>query len=152
MSAAYLHLILNHIPILGTIFSTLLLSWGLIKKSGDIQKASLFALVLVTLLAIPTYLAGESAEKQIEGLPGVWMPAVEAHDDAAAFAFTGQLIIGLMAGGALFQARKLPIPRRWATSTVLVGCLVVSGLMIWTARLGGQIHHPEIRRVAPLSE
>jgi Na+/proline symporter len=147
MTSTYLHLVLNHIPVLGTLFVTFLLAWGLKRKSGEVLKAGFFALVCITLLAIAAYLTGESAEKEVEGLAWISMEAVHRHDDAAAFAFTGQLLAGILGGVALFLGRKHEFPPRWSTWTVFLLCLVVSGLMIWTARLGGQINHPELRNL-----
>jgi uncharacterized membrane protein len=145
LNAAYLHLILNHIPVLGTPFALFFFIWGLARKSLEVQKASFFAMVCVSLIAIPAYISGENAANHVEGIPGVLSSAIAAHDDAAAFAFTGQLILGVLAAIGLFQSRKNGSPRTWCTWTIFSVAVVVVGLMIWTARLGGQIHHPEIR-------
>ena len=46
MNGAQLHLLLNHFPILGTLFGLLVLAAGLWKKSEDLQKAALVCFLL----------------------------------------------------------------------------------------------------------
>jgi len=41
MNAAHLHLIVNHVPVLGPVFALLLLSLGMIRRSVDLKKAGL---------------------------------------------------------------------------------------------------------------
>ena len=55
MNPAHLHLMLNHIPVLGTAFC-MALGWALIQKSEELKRVSLGAFVIVALLAIPAYL------------------------------------------------------------------------------------------------
>ena len=56
MTAAHVHLLLNHIPILGSIFGLLLLCYGMLRKSDEIKKTSLGIFVITALLTIPVYL------------------------------------------------------------------------------------------------
>lgn len=62
MNPAHLHLMLNHIPVLGTAFCMVLVGSALIQKSEELKRVSLGAFVIVALLAIPAYLTGEPAE------------------------------------------------------------------------------------------
>jgi len=41
MNGAQLHLMLNHLPVMGALFSLLLLGWSLIRRSTEIQKLAL---------------------------------------------------------------------------------------------------------------
>jgi hypothetical protein len=41
MSAAHFHLALNHIPLLGLLFGTVLLAYGQWRKQEEVQKVSL---------------------------------------------------------------------------------------------------------------
>ena len=145
VNPAHLHLILNHIPVLGTAFCIGLLGWGLIQKSEEVKRVSLGVLIIVALLAIPTYLTGEPAEEIIEHLPGVSEATIEEHEDAATFAFAGILAVGALAlGGLVLHWRTKPVPN-WIVIVVLVLSVIVFAMMIRTADLGGQIRHPELR-------
>ena len=52
MSAAHIHLLLNHIPTLGSIFGLALLLYGMSRKSEDIMKASFGTFVITALVTI----------------------------------------------------------------------------------------------------
>jgi hypothetical protein len=145
MNATHLHLLLNHLPVLGTLFGLGLLLFGIWRKSTELKKTSLGVLVLVALAAVPVYLTGEPAGDAVESLPGVSKPIMEQHEEAAGFAFTGSLALGGAAlGGLIFfrNGRALPV---WYGTSLLLACLIVGGLVVWSASLGGQIRHTEIR-------
>jgi uncharacterized membrane protein len=145
MNAAHLHLMLNHLPLVGTAFGLALLARGQWKKSDELKRVSLGLLVLVTVLAVPAYLTGEPAEEIVEKMPGVEHSMVEQHEEAAQVAFIAQIVLGVGAlGGLLFFRRGRTIPN-WFAGAILVIALVVSGLMARTANLGGEVRHPEIR-------
>ena len=145
MNAPHWHLILNHIPVLGTAFGLGLLAFALWRKSDELKKAAFGALVIVALLAMPAYLTGEPAEGMATGLPGVSKAFVEQHEEAATVAFIGVLVIGFCAlAGLVFFRRGKTVPG-WFGSLILAALLIVSGLMAWTANLGGQVRHTEIR-------
>jgi hypothetical protein len=72
------------------------------------------------------------------------------HDDAAGFAFTGSAIVGVLALSGLIGFRGGKPVKKWFSALMLAGAIGVAGLMIWTANLGGQIRHTEIRSgIAP---
>ena len=53
-------------------------------------------------------------------------------------------IFGALSLGTLAVFRKNSVPR-WVGAAGFVGTVVLSALMGWTANLGGQIRHTEIR-------
>ncbi len=145
MNATHLHLVLNHIPVLGDVFGLGLLLLALWRKSEELKKAAFAVFVVVALLTIPAYLTGEPAEGGVKGLPGVSSPLIEKHEDAAGVALAGLLILG---AGALASLLWLRAGRRvptWLSFGVLTVALAVSGITAWTANLGGQVRHTEIR-------
>lgn len=145
MNPAHLHIILNHIPVIGIPFGTALLIWGFLRKSQEVKTAALLVFVAIALVTIPTYLSGRAAEDLVEDLPGVSENLIENHEEAATIAIIATSILG---GLALI---RLLIPARFAaiggpmTLLVFVLSLGVAGWLGRTANLGGQIRHPEIR-------
>lgn len=81
---------LNHFPVVGLVFALALLCWGASRKDPSLTKASFAALVVVALLAIPSFLTGEPAEKVAEALPGVSHPIIEQHEDVAKVALSAR--------------------------------------------------------------
>jgi len=145
MNGAHLHLLLNHIPVLGTFFGLALLAFGVWKRSDELRRAALGTFVIVALAAVATYLTGEPAEDVVKGLPGVSRPLISRHEDAAGIARAGSIALGVLALGGLIWLRWGRQIKTWFSTLVLGTAIIVTGLMTWTANLGGQIHHPEIR-------
>ena len=145
MNGAQLHLMLNHLPVMGTLFSLLLLAWSLIRRSAEIQKLALAIALLAGLSSVPAYLTGEPAEEVIEHMAGVDEAYIEEHESMGKFALWCGVALGVAAGAALAAGVKNP---RWlsaGTAITLLASVLVFGVMGYTAHLGGQIRHPEIR-------
>jgi len=150
MNAAEIHLALNHIPVLGEIVTLLLWIWAMVRRSDELRRTALLAMVLLALVAVPTYMTGEPAEKRIEHLTGVREHDIHEHEDAAKFGLGSAMLLGLLAVFALFKWRRSPMPKAFAIVLLIVNLHGVT--VLWrVAYLGGQIRHTEIRpgAVAP---
>lgn len=146
MDGAHLHLILNHIPVFGLLVGFLLLAWGMIRGYNDIQKAALVTLFVTAATALPVYLTGEPAEDIVEKLPGVSEQIMSQHEDSAMFSLIMAMITGVLALGAIAVKRFLSTQiAAMAAVAVLIVTLITGGAMAFTANLGGQIRHTEIR-------
>ena len=145
MNGAHLHLLINHIPVLGTAFALALLAFAIWKRSEDIRKAALATFVPVALAAVATYLTGEPAERAVKGLPAVSGALIERHEDAAGIALGGAIALGLLSLAGLIWFRAGRPVKNWYSSLALAAAVLVIGCMAWTAYLGGQIRHSEIR-------
>lgn len=143
MNAVHLHLLLTHAPVLGAIFATVLLAAGVARRSDELKKVALWALVVFAVVAIPLYLTGEAAEEAVEHLPGVSEAAIKTHEDAAKVAFGVILSLGAIALGSLAFLRTLSVPQ-WFAVSVFVLAVATSGLLVWVANLGGKVRHTEI--------
>ena len=145
MSAGHLHLILNHFPVIGSVIVLLLLMLAIYRRSDDVARAGLLLAVLVGAASIAVYFTGESAESLIEHLPGFSETVTERHEDAALVATIVVGAMGLLALGVLAAHRhRRPLSRRTIVSAAGLA-LVACGLMGYTAFLGGQVRHTEIR-------
>lgn len=149
MNYAHLHLVLNHVPVVGTAFALALIFFAVLRNSDELRRASLLAVFVVALVAVPAFLTGEPAETAVERLPGVAASNISAHETAAgiSLAFLGLAGLIALAGLTMFRGAAA-IPRRFFTAFALL-VIVVCGLMAWTANLGGQIRHPEISGKTP---
>ena len=145
MNGAHLHLVLNHLPVVGIGFGLALLIFALVKKSPELQKVSLGVLVITALLTLPAYFTGEPAEELVEDVAGISEAIVERHEDAAKVALIASGILGAVALGGLILFRRAGRLPTGFIILVLALALGAEGTMAWTANLGGQIRHPEIR-------
>ena len=146
MSAAHIHLLLNHIPILGSIFGLLVLCYGMLRKSDEIKKTSLGVFVLTALVTIAVYLTGDGAADIVRSLPGVSAAIIQQHDKAATITLVAIEILGAVSLLSLFLSwRARRELKSWMTLGVLILAMISSGLGAWTGSIGGQIRHTEVR-------
>jgi len=143
MNEAHIHLLLTHLPVVGTLLGLLILTYALLAKKTEALTIASGVFVLSGLAAVAVYLTGEAAEEVVEGLPGISHAIIERHEEAALVALVAAVVLGLVSLGSLFLSRR-GVPR-WLAGATLILALVASGIMAWTANLGGQINHPEIR-------
>ncbi|MEO5928312.1 MAG: DUF2231 domain-containing protein [Candidatus Kapaibacterium sp.] len=153
MNGAHIHLILNHIPVVGILFCTGLLLVAMIRKSPDVRRVALWSFVVVAALTIPTYLTGDPAEGTLRGVSGVTREAIHAHEDMAFITMIGAEIAGILAIFGLVMMRKPEGTPAWLMTVLLVLSLAICVLMVITSTRGGEIRHPEIAPgwVAPAS-
>ncbi len=145
MTTVHLHLLLNHIPILGSIFITVLFIVALIYRNAFLQKVSLWSLVVIALFTAATYLTGNGAEQAVQGLPGISQDMIHLHESVAKVGLGLMFVTGVIAlAGALFYSFKPKLPRLLLI-VVLFVLLLNSGVFAYIGYLGGQIHHEEIR-------
>jgi uncharacterized membrane protein len=145
LNAAHLHLMLNHIPILGSIFITVLFIIALIYRNVFLQKVSLWSLAVVALFTAATYITGDKSQDLVQNLPGVSDTMLHLHEQAAKIGLLLMFVTGIIAlGGAFFYRHKPKLPR-FLLTVVLVILLLNSGVFTYIGFLGGQILHAEIR-------
>ncbi len=139
-----MHLMLNHLPIVGFIFLVPILLLVIWRGDDRIRRLALLGTFVVALLAIPAYLTGEPAEEGVEHLPGVTESAIHEHEEAAEASLVVALITGGLALAGYILGRRQPSRLRIATKIVFVGTLFASTSMAKVGHDGGKIRHPEI--------
>lgn len=145
MNLAHLHLITNHIPVIGLPIAVALLLYGMWRRESGVKRAALWLTVLVALGTIPAYASGDGAHELVEHEPGVRHALIHEHEEAADLAFTLLEITGGLALLALILERRKENVARMATIGTFALGVVVSVAMARVAELGGVIRHVEIR-------
>ncbi len=147
-NAAQIHLLVNHLPVVGTLLGTLMLLSGFALKSASVRRAALGLLVFTSLTAIPAFLSGEPAEEFMEGSPGISEELMHEHEEAAEAALVVAMLTGGIAAGALLLTRRAGASETWVNrlkiASAILG-LASTAAMGNAAHLGGLIHHEELR-------
>ena len=143
MSLVHMHLLLNHVPVIGAFFVLLLLTVALWRRNSEMAKLGLSLMIAVAIVAGLVFLTGEPAEEAVENMAGISDAVIHSHEEAAEASLITAGLAGALALGLLawFWRRALP---RWAGTVAFTAMLLVGGMMAWTANLGGQIRHTEI--------
>lgn len=144
MTTVHLHLLLNHIPVVGSLLAVVLFAAAFFLKETVSTKFALAFTAALAVVGVAVYLTGGAAEEAVENLAGVTERAIETHEEAAEVTTVAIGILGALSALAFIMVRSRRAPR-WLALTGLVGSIAVSGLMAWTANLGGQIRHTEIQ-------
>ncbi len=145
MNATHSHLLLNHVGLLGIFLGFILMVLGCWRKSDARKRDSLYLFLVTALATIPVFLSGKPATHVVQYLPDVSRPLMARHEEVAQFALALVVLLGVISlGGLILFRRQKPFPA-WFAVVILVLALAAGGVMAWTANLGGQIRHSEIR-------
>ncbi|MBI3581242.1 MAG: hypothetical protein HY098_04075 [Nitrospinae bacterium] len=145
----HFHLMINHMPVVGTLFGVVLLAFGLKREGADLKLAAFWTFMFVTVVAAATYFTGDSAEEMLKHVPGVDGKALEKfiapHEEAALVFLIAISVAGVLSAVAMVSHGKKNIVSP-ALLKILMAVSVVALLLAFrTAQLGGQIRHSEVR-------
>jgi hypothetical protein len=145
MDWGHLHLMLNHVPVLGAPALLALLAWSWGRKQPEGVRLALWSTVALGAIALAVYLTGEAAEEMVESLPTFNHDMVEEHEAVALAATVLLVVTSIAAGLALWVSRSGGRVYRWTIVIVLSGLVAGTAAVAATAWTGGPIGHPEIR-------
>jgi hypothetical protein len=144
MNGAHLHLLVNHLPILGVVFGLGLALFALARREDAILRAALGVFVIVGLSGYAAMWTGGEAEDVVEeAVPSVADATIHEHEEMAEKAAIAGYALGALALLTLGLSWGKALRRPLALATVAVS-LVVAGMMAYTGNLGGEIRHTEI--------
>ena len=147
MNAPHIHLLINHLPIIGLIIGILVLIFGLFGKKQVVLSVGLWITMIAGFSSYPTMYSGGASEhffEQNEGKYCVSEDLIHEHEEAAELAFWPCIVTGVFAGLALIGNRKgHKHTKKAEILVVFIGIIAI--ILIGKAGLtGGQIRHPEI--------
>lgn len=145
MEATHLHLILVHIPIVGSFIGLSILTYGLYSKNSEVKRTALAIFVLIALVTIAVFFSGDEAEDAVGHLPGVSSKIIDEHEDLAEIAVWAVQLLGLLSLGGLYAMNKKLHFAKSIVIATLVASVAVFALLAQVGNLGGQIRHSEIR-------
>ena len=148
MNWAYLHVIINHFPIVGVIIGTLILIAGMIFKNEGIKISGLGTIVFAALAAVVVDLTGDPAREAVRGTPDFVLSLINRHENMAVVSLFIIIPAGLMAAVTLFSIWKKAKSVHFLLIMTLIISLISCAAMGYVGRTGGQIRHTEFRNDA----
>ena len=144
LNTPHLHLLLNHVPTIGTTIAVAILILSFIRRNEGMRRVALELFCLIALLTLPAYITGVGTQVALE--KGFEVPPVliSAHHDAAIWGSIFMVLTGGAAWLALWQTRRVSRPSRGALAAVVLLSVFTVAAMARAATLGGEIRHPEI--------
>ena len=164
MDSAYLHIVTNHIPIIGLPFALLILIFGIWSKSDELKAVDFLAFAFLGLATVGVFLLGQGGEDFIEDLAGVSHDAIEDHEKMGLVSLIAVGLTAVLAAFGLIFYKGLSVLKRrrsgkllngeidenakpvfpnWLTSSVLGIAVLSAGILGYTGKLGGKIRHTE---------
>ncbi|MBI5193427.1 MAG: hypothetical protein HZA08_08315 [Nitrospirae bacterium] len=145
MSIPHVHIMLNHIPVIGVLFCSLFFIISVILKNMQFQRVTSVLLILAALSAIPVFITGEPTEHVIEDIPTVSKHYIEEHEESAIASLIVMEILGGLSLLGLILSRKQDRIPGYVKNGIIIFSIISSVLIAYTAYLGGHIRHTEIR-------
>lgn len=145
MEPVHLHLLTNHVPVIGAFFGALVLVIGMIRKSPPTLAAAYWIFVLSALLGVVAYFTGEGAEEAVEHLPGVSKNLIGTHEDVGKFTLISLIVLGALSIFGLIRSKNHYDKIKSLAMISLFVALIGFGIGAYTAYTGGLVRHTEIR-------
>ena len=144
INLTHLHLLLNHVPTVGSAVALCLLLLAFVRRDEHLKHVGLEVLFVIALVTLPVYISGVAAQHELKARPEVSVDAIRVHHDAALIGFVVTEFAGFVAWLALWQTRRRGHAARGLVAAVTVLLVVALVVMGRAANLGGEIRHPEI--------
>ncbi|HEX8561681.1 MAG TPA: hypothetical protein VF676_01765 [Flavobacterium sp.] len=144
MDQTYIHLVITHLPIFGSMLGGLVLAYGIWFKSRSTKIAAYNVLIVSAVGGLVAYFTGESAEETAEHLEGVSEAAIHAHEEFAELTVFAIGILGALALAGLLRAWRNGASGNGFGYLVLSASLVCFAMTSYTGYLGGFIRHTEV--------
>ena len=142
----YIHVVLNHLPIYGSILGALALAISLVLRSRAAQITALTITLLAGASAYPVLVTGQRAYKAIRSMADDnGAEALDEHMDRAEKTIGAFYFLALLALVGLLVPIKWPKTSFLLAAVTLAVAIICSGLAVYIAQAGGQVRHPEFR-------
>lgn len=148
MNGAYMHLLFNHAPIIGSICGLAVFLASYLFSEPKFRKAALLVFVGSALVALPAYFSGEEAEHVVKPLSGISRKVIHEHEEWGEKFIILTSVLGIAALLTLIADMKQLAWGRIAYTVTLLVAVVTVAVAIPTGHSGGAVRHPEIQNGA----
>lgn len=145
MNDAHLHMVVNHFPIIGTIFGFGILIVGLVLKNKTLINTSYVLFIVAGIFGAISMGTGEGAEELVEDMPNIGKEIIHEHEELAEklavllYVLSGMSLAGLYLNFKNHAKAKL-------VSFLILGVAAVGLFLVQkVGTSGGEIRHTEIR-------
>jgi uncharacterized membrane protein len=145
MNYAHLHLLVNHFPIIGTIFGLGILIAGIIFKNNSVKNISYVIFIVTAIFAFIGMSTGEGAEEIVEDMPNIGKQIIHEHEEIAEKLAVVLYVLGAVSLFGLYANIKNHSKAILTSYLALVIAIVGLFLAKSVGTSGGEIRHTEIR-------
>ncbi|MDI5898699.1 hypothetical protein [Flavobacterium yafengii] len=145
MNDAHLHMVVNHFPIIGTIFGIGILIAGIFLNNSSIKNTAYILFIIAAIFGALSMGTGEGAEEMVEDFPNIGKAIIHEHEELAEKFALVLYVTGVFALISLVVAvKKFRLAKIFSFITLILA--LISGIIsINVGTSGGEIRHTEIR-------
>jgi hypothetical protein len=148
MNDAHLHLIVNHLPIVGLLIGTLVLITSLLLKKSEVKLTAFGIYIFSALAAVAANYTGEGAEEIVENISGISETLIHTHEEYAETFLILAIILGALSLiGFVAELKKFKFSN-FLTVMILLFAIAAGVSAKYVGTSGGEIRHTEIRNDA----
>lgn len=141
MDQTHLHLITNHLAIIGTLFAGIVLLIGLISNTVQTRIASFILMLISSVGGYVTFKTGHEAEETVEHMKGISEYVIEQHEELAEKALWFIILLFIASIVGLYAGKKNLQVEKKISWIILIISFISFAIFAWTGYLGGQIMH-----------
>lgn len=145
MTAAHIHLISVHLPVVGVLFALAVLVIALLSGRDLLLKLAYGTLLFSAAVAAVAYYSGPAAYDALQQALRGDEHWVEQHAAVGRAFFFALVLAAIAALQALLQFAQGEPPPRWLRGLIMALALLCCYLGAWSAHLGGAIRHEQVR-------
>jgi uncharacterized membrane protein len=138
-------MIVNHFPIIGTIFGLGILILGMILKNNSVKSTAYVLFIVAAIFAAFSMGTGEGAEELVEDIPTVGKQIIHEHEEMAEKLAVVLYVLGIISLGGLILSYLKNAKATMLSYVALVVAVVGVFFAQQTGTTGGEIRHTEIR-------
>lgn len=148
MNTAHLHLMINHLPIIGLFFAILFNLLAIFRNYIELKKISCWLYVLLALISVLAISTGDGAGEIVRTWPGISEESIEYHETWGYAFFYGLIAIGVLSIAAVWFSKDNLFRLKKFNIGTLVLAVLLFFLSFQTGSTGGKIRHPELQQGA----
>ncbi|TDE27464.1 MULTISPECIES: hypothetical protein [Flavobacterium] len=145
MNDAHLHIIVNHFPIIGTIFGIGILITGVFLNNNSVKNTSYVLFIVAAIFGALSMGTGEGAEEMVEDFPNIGKAIIHEHEELAEKFALVLYVTGVFALISFVASMKKFRLAKIFSFITLVLALLAGIISINVGTSGGEIRHTEIR-------
>lgn len=144
MDPVLMHLVINHVPIIGTILAVGIVIVAMLIKNDTVKKTGLILFVAAGITIYPANFTGEDAEEIVENRAGISEQQIHEHEEAAETSMTLMSIAVVLALLHLFNRPATPKFQAFVFGAYMVTALAACTYVGIAGHEGGKITRPEL--------
>lgn len=145
MNEAHLHMVVNHFPIIGTIFGLGVLMAGMITKKTSVKNTAYVIFIVAAVFAAFSMGTGEGAEELVEDMPSVGKKIIHEHEEMAEKFAVVMYVLGFCSLLGIYFDYKNHVKAKLVAAITLIIAVVSVVFASFVGTSGGEIRHTEIR-------